>query len=127
MAIIQKLVENEKLTLQVIPCPTVREKDGLAMSSRNERLTEIERKIAPFIRKTLTEAVKKSSTTSPDEVRLFVENRFADQPEFELEYFELADDKTLQPVFNWTDSQGVVGFVAAHLGKVRLIDNIRFI
>lgn len=127
LAIIQKMVEIEKLDVKISPCPTIRETDGLAMSSRNERLTKDERKIAPFIRQTLTEAKKKSSTLTPDEIRLFVENRFADQTEFELEYFEIADDKTLKPVINWTESQGIVGFIAAYLGKVRLIDNIRFI
>jgi pantoate--beta-alanine ligase len=127
LAIIQKMVELEKLDVKISPCPTIRETDGLAMSSRNERLTEDERKIAPFIRQTLTDAKKKSSTLTPDEIRLFVENSFADQAEFELEYFEIADDKTLQPVSNWSESQGIVGFIAAYLGKVRLIDNIRFI
>ena len=127
LAIIQKMVELEKLDVKISPCPTIREIDGLAMSSRNERLTKGERKIAPFIRQTLTEAKKKSSTLTPDEIRLFVENSFADQVEFELEYFEIADDKTLQPVSNWSESQGIVGFIAAYLDKVRLIDNIRFI
>ena len=127
LAIIQRMVELEKLPLQIVPCQTIREKDGLAMSSRNERLTKAERKIAPFIAQILTEAKSKMSSLSPNEIRLLVENKFRDQPEFELEYFEIADDKTLQPTFNWSESQGIVGFIAAYLGKVRLIDNIRFI
>jgi len=127
LAIIQKMVEIENLNVQIVPCPTIREKDGLAMSSRNRRLTASETKIAPFIYQILNEAKEKVTTATPAEIRLMVKNKFADHPEFNLEYFELADDKTLQPVFNWTDSQGIVGFVAAHIGKVRLIDNIRFI
>jgi pantoate--beta-alanine ligase len=127
LAIIQRMVELEKIPVQIVPCPTIREKDGLAMSSRNERLTEAERKLAPFIAQTLNEAKSKISFMAPNEIRLLVENKFSDQPEFELEYFEIADDKTLQPTFDWTESQGIVGFIAAYLGKVRLIDNIRFI
>lgn len=127
LAIIQRMVELEKIPVQIVPCPTIREKDGLAMSSRNERLTEAERKLAPFIAQTLNEAKSKISFMAPNEIRLLVENKFNDQPEFELEYFEIADDKTLQPTFDWTESQGIVGFIAAYLGKVRLIDNIRFI
>jgi pantoate--beta-alanine ligase len=127
IAIIQRMVALEKISVQIVPCQTIREKDGLAMSSRNERLSKTERKIAPFIAQTLNEAKSKIPILSPNEIRLLVENRFGDQPEFELEYFEIADDKTLQPTFNWSESQGIVGFIAAYLGKVRLIDNIRFI
>lgn len=127
LAIIKKLVEIENLPVQIVPCPIVRENDGLAMSSRNERLTAGQRQIAPFIHQTLKEAAKKSATTTPDEVRLFVRNRFQDEPDFKLEYFEIADDKELQPVKNWNEADGILGFVAAWLGNVRLIDNMRFI
>lgn len=127
LAIIQKMVEIENLNVQIVPCPIIREKDGLAMSSRNKRLTAGERAIAPFIYQLLTEAREKAATATPAEIRLMVKNKFADQPEFNLEYFELADDRTLQPVSDWSEPQGIIGFVAVHLGKVRLIDNIRFI
>ena len=127
LAIIQKLVEMEDLPVTIVPCPIVREDDGLAMSSRNERLTDGQREIAPFIYQTLKEAVRKSQFMTPDEVRYFVRNRFIDQPEFNLEYFELADDRELQPVSTWNDAPGIMGFVAAWLGNVRLIDNMRFI
>lgn len=127
LAIIQRLTEIEELQTKIIPCPIVREKDGLAMSSRNARLKDHERKIAPFIYQTLLEAKKKSKTMSPAEVRLWVGNMFADQTEFDLEYFEIADAKSLQPINGWANNAGVVGFIAAHLGNVRLIDNMRFI
>lgn len=127
LAIIQKLVEIENLPVNIVPCPIVREKDGLAMSSRNARLTDEERKIAPFIFKFLMEANDKKESMNPMEISELVENQFADQPAFELEYFQLADDKDLQPIEYWNTSQGVVAFVAAYLGKVRLIDNVRFI
>ncbi len=127
LAIIQKLVKMENLPVTVVPCPIVREGDGLAMSSRNERLTDEERQFSPFIYQTLKEAVKKSAFMTPDEVRLFVRNRFKVLPQFKLEYFELADDKELQPVSTWNEAPGIIGFVAAWLGNVRLIDNLRFI
>ncbi|HDO28063.1 MAG TPA: pantoate--beta-alanine ligase [Bacteroidetes bacterium] len=127
LAIIQKLVKMENLPVQIVPCPIVRENDGLAMSSRNERLTAGKRQIAPFVYQTLKEAAKKSSTMTPDEVRLFVRNRFKDEPDFQLEYFEIADDRELQPVSNWNEAGGILGFVAASLENVRLIDNMRII
>ena len=127
LAIIQQLVEMEGIPVKIVPCPIVREQDGLAMSSRNARLTEKERLIAPFIYQALLKAKEKSPDMSPDEIRLMVKNMFADQPAFTLEYFEIADDKSLQPVTGWDDSPGILGFVAAHLGNIRLIDNMRFI
>ena len=127
LAIIQKLVELEKIPVKIIPCPTVREKDGLAMSSRNERLSTEERAIAPFIYQLLNEAKSYVNTMTPEEVKLRLKNQFADQPLFKLEYFEIADDRELQPITDWKDATGILGFIAAHLGKVRLIDNIRFI
>ena len=127
LAIIQKLVEFEKIPVKIIPCPTVREKDGLAMSSRNERLSLEERAIAPFIYQVLNEAKSYVNLMTPVEVKLRLKNQFADNPQFELEYFEIADDRELQPVSDWEQAQGVRGFIAAHLGNVRLIDNIRFI
>ena len=127
LAIIQKLVEIENLPVKIVPCPIVRESDGLAMSSRNERLTKAERNLAPFIYKTLNSVKEKASSMTVDEVKLMVENMFRDQPEFTLEYFEIADAVNLQPVGNWRETQGIVAFIAAFLGNVRLIDNIRII
>ncbi len=126
LAIIQKLVEMENMPLRIVPCPIVRETDGLAMSSRNERLTPAERKQAPFIYRTLQEAVQLKDKKSPKEIKQWVAKQFDGKSDFRLEYFEIADDQMLQPVLNWTDSDGVVGFIAAFLGEVRLIDNIRF-
>ena len=127
LAIIRKLVEIEQLPVEIVPCPIVREPDGLAMSSRNERLTEEERKMAPFIYDSLQEAKEKKDSLSPMEITEWVVNRFEDQPAFRLEYFQLADDQDLQPVEKWDDAEGVVAFVASWLGNVRLIDNLRFI
>jgi pantoate--beta-alanine ligase len=127
LAIIQKMVDIEKQDVNIIACPIVREEDGLAMSSRNQRLTAEERKIAPFIFKCLTEAKQKVGIMNPAELTEMVKNQFTDQPSFNLEYFQLADDKELQPVESWNNPTGVVAFIAAYLGNVRLIDNVRYI
>jgi len=127
LAIIQELVRMENLPVQIVPCPIVREKDGLAMSSRNERLTENERKAAPFIYKTLKEAVQLSKRMSPLEVKNWVTAQFAANNVFHLEYFEIANGLNLQPVSAWDKNLGTLGFIAVQLGQVRLIDNIRFI
>ena len=127
LAIIQRLVDIENLAVQIIPCPIVREKDGLAMSSRNERLSASERKAAPFIHKTLQEAVKLSEKMNPEEIKDWVIEQFAANKVFQLEYFEIAGDHNLQPVSAWNQASGIMGFIAVHLGQVRLIDNIRFI
>lgn len=127
LAIIRKLIEDEHLSVSIVACPTVREKDGLAMSSRNKRLSDEERKIAPHIYQMLLDARNNMKSMSPDEVKCRLKNQFADQPKFNLEYFEIADEKNLQPVTTWESAHGIRGFIAAYLGKVRLIDNIRFI
>lgn len=127
LAIIQKLVEIENIPVEIIPCSIVREEDGLAMSSRNSRLTAPERSIAPFIFQTLQQATSKKGLKRPEEIKQWVIEAFNSQKLFDLEYFEIADNKNLQPVHNWKDANGILGFIAVHLGKVRLIDNIRFI
>ena len=83
--------------------------------------------VAPFVYQTLSEANRKSGSMSPNLLIEWVENRFDDHPAFELEYFEIADDKNLQPVRDWEEANGIMGFIAVNLGKIRLIDNIRFI
>lgn len=127
LAIIKKLVEMESLNVQIIQCPIVRENDGLAMSSRNERLTADERTAAPYIYKILKLAKKNSSTVCPRKIKQMVVNMFKAREEFELEYFELADDKELQPITSWDSATGIIAFIVVKLGKVRLIDNVRII
>ncbi len=127
LAIIKEMVRKYKLPVEIVPCPIVREPDGLAMSSRNERLTEKERKIAPEIYRILQSAKARTGTLNPQELKAWVEQQFEKEPEFRLDYFEIADDTTLQPVEKWDKNTGTMGFVAVFLGNVRLIDNIRFI
>jgi pantoate--beta-alanine ligase len=127
LAIIKELVRKYKLPVEIIPCPIVREADGLAMSSRNERLMEDERKIAPKISQILKEAKTKTEELNPAELKTWVTEQFEKEPQFRLDYFEIADDTYLQPVEKWNKSTGTMGFAAVFLGNVRLIDNIRFI
>ena len=127
LAIIKELVKKESLAVEIVPCPIVREKDGLAMSSRNERLTDEERKIAPFIYQILQNAKNKVPQLSPEELKTWVKTEFEKTGLFQLDYFEIADDTYLQALNSWNNSIGTMGFIAVFLDKVRLIDNIRFI
>jgi len=125
LAIIKKLVAMEKMDVEIVPCPIIRENDGLAMSSRNQRLSTEQRKNAPFIYKTLQQAQKMTNSNSIAEVKKWVEDKFSANTAFDLEYFEISEHADLQPVNNWTDAGSTMGFVVANMRNVRLIDNIR--
>lgn len=124
LQIIRKLVENKKLPVAIIPCPIVREADGLAMSSRNARLSAPLRAQAPFLYQTLQRAKAMFGTKSATQVKEFVRAAFADHPEFKLEYIEIANADTLRPVMRKGKGKKYRAFAAAYLGGVRLIDNI---
>lgn len=126
LQIIKKMVEKHQIPVEIVPCPIFRENDGLALSSRNTRLTKEQRKAAPFIFKTLTEAKEKFGTKSDTEVSKWVKNQFKKHPVLELEYFEIADEKTLKPISKEQKDGKYRGFIAVFAGKVRLIDNIQF-
>jgi pantoate--beta-alanine ligase len=126
LVIIRRLVEILDLDLSIISCPIIREDDGLAMSSRNIRLSEEERKVAPFIYKTLLQARAKKETLTPAQVKLWVTDQFEKQPPLKLEYFEIVEDKGLIPVDDWDEKVNKVACLAVHLGDVRLIDNLNF-
>jgi pantoate--beta-alanine ligase len=124
LAIIQQMVVDEKYPIEIVPCPIVRESDGLAMSSRNQRLSPTEREKAPLI----AELLHKSRTFVPirsiSETQAFVCEGLAADSTFRIEYFEIVDGRTLQPVTDWEDSEYIVGCIAVYCGPVRLIDNI---
>ncbi len=127
LAIIKKLVEMERIPVEIVPCPIVRESDGLAMSSRNSLLSSKEREIAPFIYKSLLEAKRRRNQICANPLRQMIINTFESNEHFRLEYFDIVDDKTLRPVSAWDDKVGTVACIAVWLGTVRLIDNIRII
>ena len=127
LAIIKRLVEIEKTPVEIIPCPIVREDDGLAMSSRNQRLTEHQRKLAPQIYKTLQKVKEKSKYLTPGELKEMINHYYDNFSGLDLEYFEITDDIELKTVWQWTDSKGIMAFIVVNAGKIRLIDNIRII
>ncbi|MBE0651506.1 MAG: pantoate--beta-alanine ligase [Bacteroidales bacterium] len=127
LAIIKKMVQMENIPVEIIPCPIMRESDGLAMSSRNVRLTPEQRKNAPFIYQTLREAQRRRKHLCAKPLQQMVINLFDANKNFRLEYFEIVDDQNLQPIQNWNEHVGTVACVAAWMGEVRLIDNIRII
>ena len=126
LVIIQRLVELLGLDVEIVPCPIMRDKDGLALSSRNSRLTKEERKLAPFIYRTLHEAREKRGSMTPEEVKTWVDEQFAAQPGMRLEYFDIVDDRELTSVSEWSDPGTKVGCLAVYIGDVRLIDNLFF-
>ena len=124
LMIIKKLVEKYDMPVNVIGCPIFREDDGLAMSSRNIRLTPAHRETAPFIYKTLKAAKDKFGTESAKEVTDWVESEFAKNELLDLEYFIIADEQSLKTITEKTNTNTYRGFIAVYAGDVRLIDNI---
>ena len=126
LQIIHTLVKQHKLPVHIVNCPIVREKDGLAMSSRNQRLSQKQRALAPLIYQTLVEAKRLKQNTALAEIDHWVKNVFEQQPDFELDYFCVADAKSLQVVDEITSLNNLRAFIAVKLGDIRLIDNINF-
>src|SRR5690554_6421971 len=122
--IVKKMVEKHKLPVQIIVCPILREKNGLAMSSRNERLSKEEREKASFIYKTLLQAKELFKVKNFSEVYHFVAQAFRSQKFLELEYFIIADNKTLLEITKKYKTKKYRAFIAVNAGKVRLIDTI---
>lgn len=128
LAIIHHMVErssfSERYTgLKIVDCPIVRENSGLAMSSRNERLSEQEKQTAVTISQTLFASLQWAKTASVKEVQQRVIDTINKVDGLEVEYYEIIDKNTLQPTDNWDNA---VGCVTVYCGPVRLIDNIRY-
>ncbi|BAO75809.1 pantoate--beta-alanine ligase [Winogradskyella sp. PG-2] len=124
LQIIRKLVELNDIPVKIVGCSIHRAEDGLAMSSRNARLTPEHRTRAPFIYKTLKTAKTKFGTKSAQKVTEWVEVQFKKQPLLELEYFIIADTTTLKPVKRKSTKKTYRAFIAVYAGDIRLIDNI---
>jgi pantoate--beta-alanine ligase len=124
LQIIRKLISNYNIPVNIIGCPIFREANGLAMSSRNERLSAEEKNQASFIYKTILEAKKRFGTKSAKEVTNWVEKTFAKQNLFELEYFQIADEATLLPCVRKNKNKNYRIFIAVFVNKIRLIDTI---
>lgn len=124
LQIVKKMVEKLKMPIHVVGIPIFREQNGLAMSSRNERLSAYQREKASFIYKTLKLAKEKFKTQSAKEVEEWVEEVFEKQEDFRLEYFEIADEDTLLPCITKTEDKKYRAFIAVFANDVRLIDTI---
>jgi len=126
VAVIKHLTRLMNYPVEIIPCPIIRENDGLAMSSRNMLLTKDHRQNAPLIAKTLFEATEKSKTQSVQETKDWVVRTINDNPFLQVEYFEIVDETSLKAISNWDNTSNKRGCIAVFAGNVRLIDNIRF-
>ena len=126
LAIICEMVKQMNFPLQIVGCPIVREEDGLALSSRNTRLSAQEREFALNISKTLFRSKEYAASHTLEETQRFVEDSIASSEGLQLEYFEIVDGLTLQRIENWEDTDYVVGCITVFCGEVRLIDNIKY-
>jgi len=124
LAILKKMVNMMQLPVAIVSCPIVREPDGLAISSRNARLTAEERAEASLIYKALSGIKENYSWFIPDGVKQLVRGEIQESPYFRVEYVDVVDAETLQPFEDWQDVEHAVVCVAVFIGKVRLIDNI---
>lgn len=127
IAVIRRMVELEGFNLDIIDCPIKREDDGLAMSSRNVRLTPEQRSIAPNIARTLNASLDYSLSHSVAETKQYVIDKINAFPQMEVEYYEIVNVATMQPINDWNDAQLAVGCITVYCGDVRLIDNIKYI
>ena len=127
LAIIREMVRKMHFPLEIVGCPIVREADGLALSSRNARLSAEQRQQALKISQTLFESRTFAETHSVSETRQFVEEAINGAPGLRLEYFELVDGDTLQSIASWDDTSYAVGCITVYCGEVRLIDNIKYV
>lgn len=126
LAIIRQMVEQLNLSVDIVGCPIIREKDGLALSSRNRLLSTEQRKQALSISRLLFSSVEYAKDHTLAETKQYVEQGIEHAEGLELEYFEISDATTLQPVSKWSQASKVVGCITAYCGKVRLIDNIKY-
>lgn len=137
IAVIRALLAQIKYPIELVPCPIVRADDGLALSSRNMRLSPAARQMAPAINATLEQAAEMAEYEEVDDVKEWVLDTLAswhevnDCPDglrFEPEYFEIVDAITLQPIADWSEAGdlGAVGCIAVWLDGVRLIDIVKF-
>ncbi|MGQ1944382.1 pantoate--beta-alanine ligase [Ornithobacterium rhinotracheale] len=124
LRIIQTMVEKKGYHIEIVPMPIFREDDGLAMSSRNQRLSPEFRDASPKIYEILKKVNSLKNEFSPQEVKQRIEELFA-QTDLELEYFVICNEETLHEISTWNDSKNIRAFVAAYAGDIRLIDNLK--
>jgi pantoate--beta-alanine ligase len=124
LQIIKKMVEITQLTVTIVGCPIAREPNGFAMSSRNSRLSSEELEASDLIYKTLLSVKDKFNSESPEYIQQWVSAQFSNHPLFELEYFQISESKTLEPIQQKNQTKTYRAFIAVFARDVRLIDNI---
>jgi pantoate--beta-alanine ligase len=124
LAVIRRLVSECSLPVEIVACETVREPDGLAMSSRNLRLTREQRAVAPVIHRILLWTRERSGQVPPRELESMAIEQFSRLSSFRVEYFEIVDPVSLLPLEAWNPMIHAVACTAVWLGEVRLIDNM---
>lgn len=126
VAIIKNMVQQLHSPVEIVPCPIVREENGLALSSRNALLDEEHKKNAPHIYATLKKALNLASQMSVSELKKWINEEINRNPFLKTEYVEIVDDTTLKIVEDWNEKGTKIACVAVYAGKIRLIDNIVF-
>lgn len=124
LQIIRKMVSKLQLPVAIVECPIYRESNGLAMSSRNERLTTKEREDSSVIYSTLTAVKNQFEYKSAQELILWVSHQFDLHPQFKLEYFQIAEEETLLPCVTRNKNKKYRAFIAVFINNIRLIDTI---
>ncbi len=124
LQIVKKLVEIEKMSVKIVGCPIYRKESGLALSSRNKRLNDSQLNASPLIYKTLKQVKKDFGIKSANTLNKWVSEQFANHPELELEYFEIAKVSDLKSIKRKQKNTKYRAFIAVFAGKIRLIDNI---
>lgn len=126
LAIIREMVKQLRLNVEIVPMPIVRETSGLALSSRNERLTQQQKKEAVRISEVLLGERENWSKHSVDELKKIVIDNINAVESLNVEYFDIVDGYSMQPIHNWSDTEYAVGCIAVFCGEVRLIDNVTY-
>ncbi|WP_075558690.1 pantoate--beta-alanine ligase [Parabacteroides timonensis] len=126
IAVIRAMVKQLNIPVKINACPILREEDGLALSSRNVRLTHEQRQKAPLIARTLKESTNFAAGKSVQEVIDYVVNTINADPVMRVEYYEIVDGITMESIKDWSATDYAVGCITVYCGEVRLIDNIRY-
>lgn len=133
LAIIREMVKCLEIPVQIVGCPIVREEDGMALSSRNMRLSDEERRKAVLISKTLLESRGLMGEMAVAEIKDWVVRQIESEPVLKVEYYEIVDGMTMQPIDSWDETDYAVGCITVYCGRkeclsdnVRLIDNVKY-
>lgn len=126
IAVVRAMCRLINSPVEIVSCPIVRESDGLALSSRNVRLSKEQRIIAPSIYRILSESIAYAQEHTPVETSLWVEKEINAIEGLRVEYYDIVDANTLERIESWNTSEHIQGCITVFCGEVRLIDNIAY-